>query len=96
MIETRQTNEYARWFELLRDQQARARILVRVRRLSLGNPGDCKPIGEGASELRIDHGPGYRVYFVQRGGELIVLLAGGIKNSQRRDIATALELARNL
>lgn len=94
MIEIRQTEHYARWFESLRDRTARARIDIRIRRLSLGNPGDVKPVGSGVSELRIDHGPGYRVYFVQRGQEIIVLLAGGDKSSQDRDIITALELAR--
>lgn len=74
VIQIRQTDEYARWFASLRDQQARARILARVRRLSLGNPGDVRPVGEGVSELRIDYGPGYRVYFTQRGATPIVLL----------------------
>jgi len=69
---------------------------VRIRRLSLGNPGDAKPVGEGVSELRIDYGPGYRVYFIQRGAMMIVLLAGGDKSTQNRDIQTALELARKL
>lgn len=96
MIEIRQTEVYANWFAKLRDRQARARIDVRIRRLSLGNPGDVKPVGEGVSELRIDYGPGYRVYFVQRGSTLVVLLAGGDKRTQNRDIETALELARNL
>lgn len=66
-IEIRQTDEYARWFEKLRDRRARARILARVRRLSLGNPGDAAPVGEGVSELRIDYGPGYRIYFKSTG-----------------------------
>ena len=96
MIEIRQTDVFAAWFNKLRDQQARARILARIRRLSLGNPGDVKPVGEGVSELRIDHGPGYRVYFVQRGPVLAILLAGGDKRTQARDIKTALELARTL
>lgn len=96
MIEIRQTNEYARWFEKLRDRQARARILTRVRRLSLGNPGDVSPVGEGVSELRIGYGPGYRVYFKQQGDVWIVLLAGGDKRTQPRDIVRAKELARNL
>ena len=96
MIEIRQTDVYARWFDSLRDRQARARIDVRIRRLSLGNPGDVKPVGEGVSELRIDHGPGYRVYFVRRGETLVILLAGGEKHSQDRDILTAQELAREL
>lgn len=96
MIEIRQTEVYADWFSQLRDRQARARIDVRIRRLSLGNPGDVKPVGEGVSELRIDYGPGYRVYFVQRGSTVIILLAGGDKRTQDRDIQIALELARSL
>jgi putative addiction module killer protein len=96
VIEIRQTDDYARWFERLRDQQARARILVRVRRLSLGNPGDVRSVGEGVSEMRIDYGPGYRVYFKQFGDVLAVLLAGGDKSSQPRDIERAKELARDL
>lgn len=96
MIEIRQTEVYARWFDSLRDRTARARIDARIRRLSLGNPGDVKPVGEGVSELRIDCGPGYRVYFVERGSTLVVLLAGGDKRAQARDIKTALELARGL
>ncbi|HWM92426.1 MAG TPA: type II toxin-antitoxin system RelE/ParE family toxin [Thermoanaerobaculia bacterium] len=96
MVEIRQTEVYAQWYSGLRDRMARARIDARVRRLSLGNPGDAKPVGEGVSELRIDHGPGYRVYFVHRGQSLVILLAGGDKSTQDRDIATALELAREL
>jgi putative addiction module killer protein len=96
VIEIRQTDTYARWFESLQDRKARARIDVRIRRLSLGNPGDVKPIGSGVSELRIDYGPGYRAYFVQRGPMLIVLLAGGDKRTLQRDIKQALELARTL
>lgn len=96
VIEVRQTDHFARWFERLRDRQARARILVRVRRLSLGNPGDVRPVGEGVSELRIDYGPGYRVYFTARGETVVILLAGGDKRTQARDIRTALELARPL
>jgi putative addiction module killer protein len=94
--EVRQTDEYARWFVRLRDRQARARILVRVRRLSLGNPGDVAPVGEGVSEMRIDYGPGYRVYFKQLGETIVVLLAGGDKRTQQRDIEKAKTLARNL
>ena len=96
MIEIRQTEDYARWFRRLRDRQARARIDNRIRRLSLGNPGDVRPVGEGVSEIRIDYGPGYRVYFVRRGEDLIVLLAGGDKDRQERDIRRALVLARGL
>jgi len=94
VIEIRQTETYADWFDSLRDRKARARIDVRIRRLSLGNPGDVRPIGSGVSELWIDYGPGYRVYFVQRGPMLIILLAGGDKRTQERDIKRALELAR--
>ena len=96
MIEVRQTDEYSDWFANLPDRQARARINARIRRLSLGNPGDVKPVGEGVSELRIDYGPGYRVYFLQRGHEVVILLAGGDKRTQQKDIQTALELVRNL
>jgi len=96
MIEVRQTEEYSDWFANLRDKQARARINTRIRRLSLGNPGDVKPVGEGVSELRIEYGPGYRVYFLQRGREVVILLAGGDKRTQQKDIQTALELVRNL
>jgi putative addiction module killer protein len=96
MIEIRQTAAYASWFASLRDRQARARIDVRIRRLSLGNSGDVKPVGGGVSELRIDYGPGYRVYFVQRGQQLVILLAGGDKRTQAQDIQTALELAHSV
>ena len=96
MAEIRETEVYARWFRRLRDRQARVRIDVRIRRLSLGNPGDVRPVGEGVSEMRINYGPGYRVYFVRRGQALVVLLAGGDKDSQKRDIPRALELARGL
>ena len=96
MVEVRQTDAYARWFKRLRDRQARVRIDNRIRRLSLGNPGDVRPVGEGVSEIRIDHGPGYRVYFVRRGEALVVLLAGGDMDGQERDIRRALELARGL
>lgn len=96
MIEVRQTEVYARWFENLKDRRAKARIDIRIRRLLLGNPGDAKPVGGGVSELRIDYGPGYRVYFVQRGPRLVILLAGGDKRTQGRDIEKALGLAREL
>ena len=96
MIAIRQTEVFAVWFRNLRDRRARARIQVRIDRLALGNPGDVKPVGEGVSELRIDYGPGYRVYFVRHGEAVIVLLAGGDKRTQARDINTGLRLARHL
>lgn len=96
MIEVRQTAVYSEWFDGLRDRQAKTRIDIRIRRLSLGNPGDVKPVGDGVSELRIRYGPGYRVYFVQRGELLIILLAGGDKSTQARDIRMAKDLARDL
>jgi len=92
----RQTDVYQKWFEKLKDSRAKARIDIRVRRLSLGNAGDVKPVGSGISELRIDYGPGYRVYYIQTDSEIIVLLAGGDKSSQSRDIKKAKELASNL
>lgn len=96
MIEIRQTVDYESWFEKLRDRQAKFRILARIRRLSLGNFGDVKPVGGGVSELRIDCGPGYRIYLAQQGDSLVVLLAAGDKSSQSRDIERAKELARRL
>jgi putative addiction module killer protein len=95
VIQIRETNAYSDWFARLKDREARARILVRIR-LSLGNPGDVKPVGTGVSELRIDYGPGYRVYFVPRGKELIILLGGGDKSTQAADIRAALALARTV
>ena len=94
MIEIRQTATYAQWFADLRDRRARTRIDARIRRLSLGNLGDVKPVGEGVSELRINYGPGYRVYLVQRGQTLVILLAGGDKSTQDKDIALATTLAQ--
>ena len=96
MAEIRQTRAYIRWFRKIRDTQARARILTRIRRLSLGNPGDVRPVGGGVSELRVYYGPGYRVYYVRRGETTVVLLAGGNRNTQDRDISRARKLARNL
>jgi putative addiction module killer protein len=96
VIEIRQTRTFARWFDRLDDDRARARILVRIRRLSLGNPGDTRPVGDGVSELRIPWGPGYRVYFSRQGATLAILLAGGDKRTQARDIRTAHRLAREL
>ncbi len=96
MIRVRKTEVFAHWLDGLRDLTARARVQVRIERLSSGNPGDVAPISEGVSEMRIDVGPGYRVYYKRRGTALIILLAGGDKSTQARDIKTALELARNL
>ncbi len=96
MIEIRKTEIFAQWLDGLRDIHARARVQVRIERLAAGNAGDAKPIGEGVSELRIDYGPGYRVYFKQHGRELVILLAGGDKSTQASDIKAALRLARNL
>jgi putative addiction module killer protein len=96
MTEIRKTATFSKWIDGLRDIRARARVLARVERLAIGHAGDVKPIGEGVSEMRINYGPGYRVYFKKRGRSLVILLAGGDKQSQRRDINTALRLARNL
>lgn len=96
MIEIRKTQVFARWLDSLKNLRARAKVQARIERLAMGNAGDVKPVGEGVSELRIDYGPGYRVYFKRHGRRLIVLLAGGDKSSQTRDINTALRLARNL
>ena len=96
MLEVRRTEVYASWLDGLRDVRARARVLVRVERLAAGNPGDVRPVGEGVSEMRIDYGPGYRVYFKRQDRTVVVLLAGGDKRTQSDDIDTALRLARNL
>lgn len=96
MIEIRKTELFAKWLDNLRDIKAKARVLVRIERLAMGNAGDVKPVGEGISEMRIDYGPGYRVYFMKRGSELIILLAGGDKSGQASDIKVAMRLARDL
>lgn len=88
-----QTETYSQWFSNLRDERAKARINARVYRLSLGNPGDVRPVGSGVSEMRIDYGPGYRVYFVRRKQTIIILLCGGDKSRQANDIALARSLA---
>lgn len=96
MLEIRKTETFAKWLDGLRDIHARARVQVRIERLSAGNPGDVRPIGEGVSALRIDYGPGYRVYFTMHGQAIVILLAGGDKRTQAADIKTAFRLARNL
>ena len=96
MIEIRKTNIFAKWINGLKDIRARARVQARIERLAFGNPGDAKPVGEGVSELRVDYGPGYRVYFKKKGRTVIILLAGGDKRTQTKDIKMALRLARNL
>ena len=96
MLAIRQTSTYADWFSNLRDRAAKTRIDIRIRRLSLGNPGDVQPVGEGVSELRVDYGPGYRVYFIKRANLYVVLLAGGDKSSQANDVIKAKALAREL
>ncbi|BCW90171.1 hypothetical protein sos41_33390 [Alphaproteobacteria bacterium SO-S41] len=96
MIEIRKTDAFEVWFGGLRDERARARIEVRIRRLSLGNPGDVRPVGSGVSELRIDYGPGYRVYYAQKGDVLVILLCGGDKSTQRKDIAAAVQMKQEL
>lgn len=94
MIEVRQTKTFADWLGGLRDTNAQLRIATRIARLEDGNPGDVKPVGEGISEMRINYGPGYRVYFVQHGRLVVILLCGGDKGSQSADIAKAKQLAK--
>lgn len=96
MLEIRKTQRFAKWLDGLGDIRARARILVRIERLAAGNPGDVKAVGEGVSELRIDYGPGYRLYFKKQGQKIVILLAGGDKSTQSGDVKIALDLARNL
>lgn len=96
MIEVRITEAFATWLRGLRDERARARIAERLRRMALGNVGDVKSLGDGLSELRIDYGPGYRIYFVRKEDRIVVILAGGDKRRQSRDIEAAKALAREL
>ena len=96
MIEVRETDEFREWFEGLRDLTAQMRIGIRIRRVSLGNFGDAKSVGDGLFELRIQYGPGYRVYYARQGDTVVILLAGGDKSTQRRDIERAKALAREL
>lgn len=95
MLELIQSQTFQRWLESLKDRQAQARVQARLDRLALGNPGDVKPLREGVSELRIDYGPGYRVYFMRRGPVIVVLLAGGDKRTQDSDIERAILVARD-
>ena len=92
----RRTDEFSDWLRDLRDIRARAKVISRIERLGLGNPGDVAPVGDGISEMRIHYGPGYRVYYVQRGEEIVVLLCGGDKSSQDSDIRAAKKLASEL
>ncbi|CDX22151.1 conserved hypothetical protein [Mesorhizobium plurifarium] len=96
MFEVRETEAYSNWYTSLKSVQIQAKVLARVKRLSLGNPGDVQPVGEGVSELRIHYGPGYRVYFVKRGNAIVVLLGGGEKSTQKEDIAAAKATAKGL
>jgi putative addiction module killer protein len=93
MIEVRQTAEFSRWLHRLKDAEAAARIVARLRRMEQGNPGDSRSVGRGVMEMRIDYGPGYRVYYVQRGTEIAILLCGGDKRTQDQDIKRARRLA---
>jgi len=96
VTEVRQTEVFAAWLKGLRDRRARDRILARIDRLSLGNAGDVGPVGEGVAEMRIHYGPGYRMYFTQRGDTVVILLCGGDKRTQARDIMRAIEMARKV
>lgn len=96
MIEVRETDTFTEWLARLKDEVAKAKIAARIRRLAFGNPGDVAPVGQGVSELRIHYSPGYRVYFVRKGAALVILLCGGDKSTQSRDIKQAKALADNL
>jgi putative addiction module killer protein len=96
MIEIVQTDAFSEWLDDLRDSRARTKIIARIKRLEFGNPGDAAPVGEGVSEMRIHYGPGYRLYHVQRGSLVVVLLCGGDKSTQARDIGIAKAMAREL
>ncbi|MEX0943537.1 MAG: type II toxin-antitoxin system RelE/ParE family toxin [Pseudomonadales bacterium] len=96
MLEVYQTDEFSRWFEKLKDRKAKARIQARIDRIEIGNFGDVEPVGEGVSELRLFYGPGYRLYFTKRSSVVVILLTGGNKSSQAKDIKRAKELAKQL
>jgi putative addiction module killer protein len=96
MIEVRQTDEFSDWLRRLRDANVVARIAGRIRRMEMGNPGDSRSVGQGILEMRIDYGPGYRVYYVRRGTQIVILLCGGDKRTQQQDIKKALRMAETL
>lgn len=96
MLEVRQTDTFTSWLRALKDANAVARIAARIRRLELGNLGDVKPVGEGVSDLRIDYGPGYRIYFIQQGNTVVILLCGGDKRTQNKDIRAAKRMAKEV
>jgi putative addiction module killer protein len=95
-MEIRETETFQKWFSVLWDVRAKRQINIRIRRLAIGNPGDAAPVGEGISEMRIFYGPGYRVYYKDTGKEIIILLCGGDKSTQSRDIEKAKELAKGI
>jgi putative addiction module killer protein len=96
MLEVRQTEHFSKWLNRLKDANAVARITVRIRRIELGNPGDSKSVGRNVREMRIDYGTGYRIYYVQRGAQIVILLCGGDKRTQRQDIEQAQKLAETV
>jgi putative addiction module killer protein len=96
MVEVRQTNEFSAWLRRLRDANAAARIVGRIRRMEQGNPGDTRTVGKGIMEMRIDYGPGYRIYYLHSGAEIVILFCGGDKRTQRQDIKRAQLLAEAL
>jgi len=96
MTEVRQAAEFSGWLHRLRDASAVARIVARIRRMEMGNPGDAKSVGQGILEMRIDYGPGYRIYYMHRGAEIVILLCGGDKRTQQQDINRARKLAETL
>jgi putative addiction module killer protein len=96
MVEVRQTAEFKRWLLRLNDQNAYARIVARIRRMEVGNPGDAKSVGAGVMEMRVDYGPGYRIYYTRRGRTIVIILCAGDKRSQTQDIKRAVQLAEGI